>query len=95
MSDWLKFGDLGTQPSKTTSGGSVTGPIAENSAMRSSALACDQQFGQTWVMRALLKKIVSGKRDTGKQLCALIHRSASEHPVDGVEQLSRNSNECL
>jgi beta-lactamase regulating signal transducer with metallopeptidase domain len=42
-----------------------------------------------------LKNIVSGQRDTGKQLCALIHHAASKYSVYGMEQLPRNSNECL
>ncbi|WP_334266821.1 hypothetical protein [Edaphobacter sp. HDX4] len=41
------------------------------------------------------EQIVSGQFDPWKQLCPVIVQAAPEYSIYGVEQLPRNSNECL
>jgi hypothetical protein len=66
--------------------------------MHSSIPVSDRKFGQMWISaktRELLKEIGSGQRDPWKQLCPLVLQSAPKYPIYGVQQLPRNSNECL
>jgi hypothetical protein len=41
------------------------------------------------------EEIVSAQSDPRKQLCPLILHAAPKYPIYGVQQLPRNSDECL